>query len=402
MPGGIILSNRLARLQQSARDLGDTFEGIRTQQRKTRLEDEDRRVAAEDRITRNKAAATAQEAADLQLGEFKRRDAARQEAEGLAGELAGFGQAVPDSTIATPSDGMLPGFQGMRSERPAVDTSGEALKDRMRAAWMNADARAKGETSAFTAADVKRQRDEAATKKQREAEEYTLGIDKAKADLDRTKAGTKTEEMQQKKLQAELDQLAKGGLDPEKTAAIEGKLRGEFLHQNQSYQGVRDAWSKIQVADASPAGDMSLLYGYMKLLDPTSTVREGEYATAEQAGSVPTRILGMYNKALTGEKLTTEQRADFRKQAKNVFDTQDAQYKKSAKTYLTLATDYGVNPARVVMDLGGPQNPEAPRPSPSASKPVVAGGQDAEAVTWAKANPNDPRAAKILRLNGAR
>jgi hypothetical protein len=30
------------------------------------------------------------------------------------------------------------------------------------------------------------------------------------------------------------------------------------------------------------------------------------------------------------------------------------------------------------------------------------GGGDAEAVAWAKANPNDPRAKRILELNGAR
>ena len=35
------------------------------------------------------------------------------------------------------------------------------------------------------------------------------------------------------------------------------------------------------------AGDMALIFSYMKMLDPNSTVREGEYATAQDAGSIP-------------------------------------------------------------------------------------------------------------------
>jgi hypothetical protein len=36
----------------------------------------------------------------------------------------------------------------------------------------------------------------------------------------------------------------------------------------------------------------------MKMLDPTSVVREGEFATAQNAASIPIKIVNMYNKAL--------------------------------------------------------------------------------------------------------
>jgi hypothetical protein len=389
MAGGIILSRRLERMHQAARDLGDTFEGIRVQQRKTKLEDEDRAAEAKSRGLRDRAATAAADVADLQLGEFKRRDAARQEAEGLAGELAGFGQAVPDSTITAPADGALPGFQGMRSERPAVDASADSLKDRLRASWMNAEARAKGETSAFTADDVRRQREEAAAKKQRESEEYTLGIDKSKADIERTKAGTETEKMQQKKLKAELDQLAKGGMDPEKVATVEGKLRGEFINQNKAFMDVRDAYSRIQASEDTAAGDVALIFNYMKMLDPGSTVREGEFATAEQVGNIPTRILNQYNKAVSGERVKGS-RQQFMSQAKKLYESQKDIYTNSAKTYMGLAADYGVNPGRVVVDLeGGVRGASGPAGAgPGGAAPAASGPrQIATKEEWAALPP---------------
>jgi hypothetical protein len=366
MRGGIILSNRLRAMQEAAENFGESVAGTREAQRKAKIEEADRAAVAKSRAIQDRAGTAQATAAEMTLEDFKGRQAARKEAEGLAGQIQDFGTAVPDSAIE--AEGVLPGFQREQSMRPVGDTTSQALQDRIRASWMNADARAKGETAAFTAADVQKSRTEAAAKKQREAEDRALEMKKTEADIGETGARTGKLKLEEKKLQAEIEALTKGGMDPEKAAAVEGKLRTEFLHQNQTYQGVRDAWSKIQVAEASPAGDMSLLYGYMKLLDPTSTVREGEYATAEQAGSVPTRILGIYNKAISGEKLTPTQRADFRKQAENVFKAQDSQYKKSAQTYLTLATDYGVNPARVVIDLEGGAK-SAPGSTPAGGSP---------------------------------
>ena len=96
------------------------------------------------------------------------------------------------------------------------------------------------------------------------------------------------------------------------------------------------SYAKIKKASEAPsaAGDVSLIYAYMKMLDPGSTVREGEFATAQNAGSVPERISAAYNKALKGERLSDDIRKDFVNQAKNIYDSQkiiqdriDSQYK---------------------------------------------------------------------------
>ena len=57
---------------------------------------------------------------------------------------------------------------------------------------------------------------------------------------------------------------------------------------------MREAYGRIHAAkDAPPSGasDIALLYGYMKVLDPGSTVREGEFATASNAGGIPDKIV---------------------------------------------------------------------------------------------------------------
>jgi hypothetical protein len=58
-------------------------------------------------------------------------------------------------------------------------------------------------------------------------------------------------------------------------------------------------------------GDISLIYQYMKMLDPDTGVREGEYANASQTGGIPDRIVNTYNKMVSGERLSDKQRADF-------------------------------------------------------------------------------------------
>ena len=61
------------------------------------------------------------------------------------------------------------------------------------------------------------------------------------------------------------------------------------------------------------AGDISFVYQFMKMLDPNSVVREGEFATAETAGGVPEFIWKNYNNLTRGEgrRLSGDTKADF-------------------------------------------------------------------------------------------
>lgn len=114
--------------------------------------------------------------------------------------------------------------------------------------------------------------------------------------------------------------------------------------ETKNTRAVQTAYGKMQGADNSAAGDMSLIYGFMKMQDPNSTVREGEYASAENARGVPDKLRSMYNKIMSGERLTPEQRTQFRLQAKSIYDSQLATQKQVDERVRGLAKKRGVNP----------------------------------------------------------
>jgi hypothetical protein len=117
----------------------------------------------------------------------------------------------------------------------------------------------------------------------------------------------------------------------------------DFGLQTQAYQRVLNS-----AKDPSPAGDLALIFNYMKVLDPGSTVREGEFATAQNSGSIPEQIWAQYNKAMTGERLVPEIRQDFVKRAGDLFKGAAELQGNTNQRYSDLATDYGYDPSRIV------------------------------------------------------
>lgn len=101
-------------------------------------------------------------------------------------------------------------------------------------------------------------------------------------------------------------------------------LRGEGEDLIRDYRKIEEAFSRVAASaeDPSAAGDLALIFNYMKMLDPGSTVREGEFATAQNAGGVNSRVVSFYNSMLNGERLTVQQRADFVDRARRLFAEQ--------------------------------------------------------------------------------
>jgi hypothetical protein len=95
-----------------------------------------------------------------------------------------------------------------------------------------------------------------------------------------------------------------------------------------------------------------MLYAFMKMIDPGSAVREGEFANASNSGGIPDAIRIAYNRAIQGDKLSDDMRAKFRAEANNVYAKRLEAYKATAESYGRLATEQGADPARVVVDLG--------------------------------------------------
>jgi hypothetical protein len=68
--------------------------------------------------------------------------------------------------------------------------------------------------------------------------------------------------------------------------------------------------TKLKKLGGGPAS-ISIVYKFMKSLDPTSVVREGEFATAANAGGIPENVLNVYNRLIEGERLPEKVIEDF-------------------------------------------------------------------------------------------
>lgn len=126
------------------------------------------------------------------------------------------------------------------------------------------------------------------------------------------------------------------------------KVQGD--NDIQKFQVVRDAWAAMQKAPVSGAGDISLIYSFMRINDPGSTVREGEFATAENAGGVPAQIRNLYNKVVRGQRLEVSVRNDFMATAQAIYRARLPQVARATSQYRALANQYGMNPELVVRD----------------------------------------------------
>ena len=137
-----------------------------------------------------------------------------------------------------------------------------------------------------------------------------------------------------------------------KSYAREKDLRATFTTEMKPFTDLAQAFRKVEAAALNPsaAGDISLVYGYMKILDPGSTVMQGEQATAANAGGVSDRVRAMYNKALTGETLADNVRQDFYAQSRNLIESQRPLQQDISERYGLIATQNKLDPNQIVFD----------------------------------------------------
>ena len=144
-----------------------------------------------------------------------------------------------------------------------------------------------------------------------------------------------------------------GGLPPPAWGKEDATtLRKEATGQLSEYQKFGDAWGRVEKAALNPsaANDIALIFAYMKILDPTSAVREGEFATAADAGGIPQRVWARYNNLLRGERLNPEQRSDFLSSAYSLVKSQHANAQRVVERYHDLARGYNLPTAAVAQN----------------------------------------------------
>ena len=160
----------------------------------------------------------------------------------------------------------------------------------------------------------------------RAAESHALEKDLGEASIANTESLIKSRDTQSKLMQEQhqrtlMDAVNRGGMNKEQAKRAQelwDKLQSEpIVKKFYEAQALYSSLEENVLSKGERAGpeDIGLVFQFMKTLDPGSTVREGEYATAANSGSVPTNIINAYNKIVAGEFLTPEQRGQFLKTA---------------------------------------------------------------------------------------
>ena len=212
--------------------------------------------------------------------------------------------------------------------------------------------------------------------------EKDLGLEQLNADIDSTLAATAGQQITNDINQVTLENLdEKLFLDMMQTKMEIEKLEYDIKNPPKDWEGIKvmdsfrkefqakkivedtnsryDSYRKMKLAitqagkeGAGGVGDVALIFEFMKMLDPSSTVRESEYATAKNTGGVPESIRNTYNQLLSGGFLQPEQRQEFLDLAGNIFKSQLEQYNTEYNTYAAIAErNFGADNIKNVMPL---------------------------------------------------
>ncbi len=107
------------------------------------------------------------------------------------------------------------------------------------------------------------------------------------------------------------------------------------------------------IANASQAtgiGDAGMIYNIMKLFDPGSVVREGEFQTAQLSSGALDRINTYYKQALNGQRLTDAQRKDFVRLARDIYGKARQTQLARNERYSKLAKSGGIDASTFIYD----------------------------------------------------
>ena len=155
------------------------------------------------------------------------------------------------------------------------------------------------------------------------------------------------------------NQTKAAGLSEKDKNSQENTLRSEFTKNSKNFIVQSDSFTKIVKAgqNPSPAGDLSLIFNFMKMLDPQSTVRESEFQNAANAAPLLTRLGIDFDKISTvweGKTLTDRQRLDFLTKTKELYESGLQGNQRMVEQFQDLADLYDIRKEAVIIDFSIP------------------------------------------------
>ena len=216
---------------------------------------------------------------------------------------------------------------------------------------------------------------ERAKEEKKEAKEAAAA--KAKAAKEKKEMGFKEQELDIKRKEAGIKGQERG--QKRTTDLLKTQLG---MPTTKDTQAVQSSYKRIlsTAKDPSAAGDLALIFNYMKMLDPGSVVRESEFRTADQARAwldrsekegipIPSAVKQAIQKFNTGQRLLPDQRKDFVNQASNLYSAQLEAQRTIDEGLRQRAGMMGADPGVLLQweqpQQGVPAGPEAPEQGPS-------------------------------------
>jgi len=145
--------------------------------------------------------------------------------------------------------------------------------------------------------------------------------------------------------------------DPPKPPDTFGNEKDLFQQYSNSdpvktYETVKSSFERVKESakQQSGAGDMGLIYGYMRMLDPGSVVRESEFKIAAQAGDYGEQIQGFVTSILNGQRLPESQRQEFVKNAEALYAQSAGNLADINAQFTERAKAAGVDPKRFIRE----------------------------------------------------
>lgn len=160
----------------------------------------------------------------------------------------------------------------------------------------------------------------------------------------------KKQELENRKLGIELKNLEKKAESPDEAVFNqEEKIRKEYTAKAKNYVDSYEAYNRLRLgAEAnSGQGDLALITGFMKMLDPGSVVRETEFANAQDTSGIYNRIKSMVSKWKEGDRLQPEDRQKFMNLSRQYMQAAVDQDNQVRAGYDKLIQDFNLDKGRI-------------------------------------------------------
>jgi hypothetical protein len=121
------------------------------------------------------------------------------------------------------------------------------------------------------------------------------------------------------------------------------------------FQGFEEAQRQFQTMgklaqDATGASDVALGFAFFKTIDPSSTVREGEFAAAASSMGLGAQAVATFERLDSGQKFSPQLRKDLLTAAGHAFELQKRDIAALVERERAFAQRYGLNPDDIARD----------------------------------------------------